>query len=156
NPGEDRVRYHCSQLGRRIQDEQVLRQFRQAEPERFWQLQQELDRRHSKDPRHRVILALKDMRSLDLEPINWGAGNRDQVGAYLVEKLRSYGLLEAWHQKQQRGKRYTTSSHLRLSYEVLELLEGMREMIEETTPYFLPCVEQPLDWPGLHGGGYHT
>src|SRR5690606_18513985 len=32
----------------------------------------------------------------------------------------------------------------------------MREMIEETTPYFLPCVEQPLDWPGLHGGGYHT
>src|SRR5690606_24958300 len=69
NPGEDRVRYHCSQLGRRIQDEQVLRQFRQAEPERFWQLQQELDRRHSKDPRHRVILALKDMRSLDLEPI---------------------------------------------------------------------------------------
>lgn len=156
DPSEDRGRYHAGQLGRRIQDEQVLRQFRQAEPERFWLLQQELDRRHSRDPRHRVILALKDMRSLDLEPINWGGGNRDQVGAFLLEEMRQDGLLEAWHQRVKKGKGYASVTRIRLSWEVLELLDGMREMIEETTPYFLPCVEKPLDWAGIHGGGYHT
>lgn len=156
DPSEDLGRHHASVLGRRIQDEQVLRQFRQAEPERFWLLQQELDRRHSKDPRHRVILARKDMRALDLAPINWGGGNRDQVGAFLLEQLRADGMLEAWHHKVKKGKKFVTTMRIRLSWEVLELLDGMREMIEETTPYFLPCVEKPLDWGGISGGGFHT
>src|SRR5690606_26359332 len=156
NPGEDSARHHCYMVGRRVQDEQVLRQFKQAEPDRFWMLQRELDRRHSKDPRHHMTLALKDMRSLNLEPINWGLGNREQVGAYLIEHLRGLGMLELWHSRKQKHGKTSTHTHLRLSFEVLELLEGLREMIEETTPYFLPCVEQPLDWPGLHGGGFHT
>jgi len=156
NPGEDSARHHCYMVGRRVQDEQVLRQFKQAEPDRFWMLQRELDRRHSKDPRHHMTLALKDMRSLNLEPINWGMGNREQVGAYLIEHLRGLGMLELWHSRKQKHGKTSTQTHLRLSFEVLELLEGLREMIEETTPYFLPCVEPPLDWPGLHGGGFHT
>lgn len=156
DPGEDKLRRHTSALGKLIQDEQVLRQFKNAEPERYWMLQQVLERRQSRDTRHHMILAHKDMRSLDLEPISWGPGNRDQMGAYLIERLRALGMLEAWHHKVKVGKGYRTVPHIRLSWEVLEMLDGMRDMIEETMPYFLPCVERPKDWLGLHGGGFHT
>src|SRR5690606_9308934 len=122
NPGEDSARHHCYMVGRRVQDEQVLRQFKQAEPDRFWMLQRELDSRHSKDPRHHMTLALKDMRSLNLEPINWGLGNREQVGAYLIEHLRGLGMLELWHSRKQKHGKTSTHTHLRLSFEVLELL----------------------------------
>ena len=143
-------------VGKSVQSEQILRQYATMDQEGFYKLQKELKRRQSQNLRHRMTLATMGMRSQDIQPIDWGQGARDQVGAYLVDKLRELDMIEVNACTQAvKGK----TKHLwtvSLTDAMIELISQIREMVEETMPYFMPCIEQPKDWVSVHDGGFHT
>jgi DNA-directed RNA polymerase len=49
-----------------------------------------------------------------------------------------------------------TTIDIRLSEDLLNIISGIKDHIIGTTPYYLPCVEQPKDWVSLSDGGFHT
>lgn len=142
----------CHKIGKNIQSEEILRQYEDLDQEGFYKLQMELQRRHSQDLRHRMTLATMSMRQKDIQPIDWGHGARDQVGAYLIDKLIEMDMVEV--QKQTKGKLQSWS--ISLSENLVSLLDEIRSLIEDTMPYYLPCIEKPMDWVSVHNGGYHT
>lgn len=142
----------CHTIGKSIQSEEILRQYEDMDQEGFYLLQQELQRRHSQDLRHRMTLASKGMRDKGIQPIDWGHGARDQVGAYIIDKMIELDLVDV--QKQNKGKRQSWT--ISLSASLIELLSQIKDIIEETMPYYLPCIEKPHDWKSVHDGGFHT
>lgn len=146
----------CSTIGGLVQAEQAIRQLEGIDPDRAFYLQQELRRRQSVSVRHRNTLVRMEIKELDGTPIDWGAGGRLQVGAWLIERLRGLGMLEMWHRKTKRGAKFYVETQARLTPEVMELIHEIKEVVAETMPYFTPCVEKPYDWVGVHDGGFHT
>lgn len=150
------IRKKAHDLGKLVQDEQVLRQYEAMAPEQAAMLQRLLNKRASSNVRHRMILAKRGMNDLCIDPIDWGPGARDQVGAALINGMRQTGLIELWtHTVLKRGRPHTETA-VGLTPEAMGLLGSMRDLVIENTPYFLPCVEPPRRWNGKHGGGYHT
>ena len=150
----DNARVLMRDVGSAVQGEQVLRQFKHLAPHEYQLTMNELQRKHSKDLRQRLVLAGINLREQDVEPINWSKGGRDQVGAFLLEGLRELGMVEVWHSRNVRAKKMET--HVRLTDELRSILDNLKEMVEETMPFFLPCVEAPMDWVSDNDGGYHT
>jgi DNA-directed RNA polymerase len=38
----------------------------------------------------------------------------------------------------------------------MEVIDSVKDLVEVTTPYHMPFVEQPKDWVAFNDGGYHT
>lgn len=146
----------CSRIGGLVQSELVMRQLANIDQDKAFFLQQELARRQSVSVRQRRTLAIRTIKELDGTPIDWGAGSRLQVGAYLLENLRNYGMIEMWHHKVKKGKGFYVETNVKLTPEVMDLIQEIREVVAESMPFFAPCVEQPLDWNTPHDGGFHT
>lgn len=150
----DNARELMKAIGSAVQGELILRQFQHLAPHEYALMVNELGRKHSKNLRQRLTLAGINLRNKSVAPINWSKGGRDQVGAFLLEGLRSLGMVEVWHSRNMRRKKMET--HCRLTDELRSILDNLKEMVEETMPYFLPCIEPPKDWVDLFDGGYHT
>lgn len=142
----------AGQVGRAIQGELLIQQLKHVSPKDWFYLSQDLDQRQSSDLDHRYRLVRLRILKKQAEPINWGQAGRVQVGAFLIEKLASLGLVDIGSIR--RGKK--TISIVELSADVLDLVGEVMEMTYETMPYFLPCVEKPKDWEDVFTGGYHT
>lgn len=143
-------------IGRAIQSECVLRQYESMDQKSFFLLQQDLQRRHSQNLRHRMTVAGMKMRELGIEPIDWGYGARDQVGAYLMDKMIEMGLLDVHRGVKGVNGKPRKIWTVSLSDEVSGLVDNVRDLVEQTMPYFLPCIEKPMDWVDVHDGGFHT
>lgn len=148
-------------VGKAVQSETVMRQFEDMDQEAFFYLQEELERRQSQDLRHRITLVNRKIRERGQEPIDWGHGSREQVGAYLCEILSVIGMIDIDSSRVNQGKGCGKRSHtikytVTLSDGLTELIEQVRELVEQTTSYYLPCIEPPKDWVSMHDGGYHT
>jgi DNA-directed RNA polymerase len=141
-------------IGHAINGELVLSQIEHENPELYWTLQNDLDRRLSEDERHRITVMQMQAKKAGVEFQRWQIGNRDQVGMYLLEKLSNLGMIELGTlRKTTRGGEYRTVA---LTDQVLATINPLKGYMEVTMPVYGPCVEQPIDWPGLTGGGFHT
>lgn len=142
----------CHSIGKNIQSEEILKQYQDMDQAGYFSLERELKRRHSQSLRHRMTLAKMEMKGKGIQPIDWGHGARDQVGAYLIDQLMALDFLEVHRQSMGKKQSWTIS----LSESTMDLLGEIRGFIEETMPYYLPCIEQPKDWTDVHDGGFHT
>lgn len=145
-------------LGKTIHSELVLAVFAQEAPELFWELYDDLSRRHSKNERHRrlVFSTQAEKAGVDLAACDWGIAGREQVGGYLLESLRQIGMVEIEKFTSARRGRPTVEYSVTLSQEASDMVESITDIVAGTSPARMPCVEQPLDWVSLTAGGYHT
>lgn len=148
----DRMTTVAGQIGRAIQGELLIEQLKDVSPKDWFYLSQDLDERKSSDLDHRYRLVRLRLLKKGTNPIDWGQTGRVQVGAFILEKLASLGLVDIGS-IYKGGKTY---SIVELSAEILDMVGEVMEMAFESMPYFLPCVEKPVDWSDVFTGGYHT
>lgn len=143
-------------VGRSCYHELVLRLFENINPALFYTLTNDLDRRMSKDERHRMTVFKAQASKEGIEFPEWGAAGVTQVGAYLLNGLERLGMVKMVRSQTGTGKRTRAGIEVHLSDDTLSLIDTLKEMTRETMPYFLPCVEQPKDWVAIDDGGFHT
>lgn len=147
-----------SEVGRSVYHEYVLDHFSEINPELFYHLVNDFERRMSNNERHRMTVFKMQAKKAGVHFNEWGSGHRDQVGSYLMEQLSKLGMVDTKsvviphvHKNNIRTKILVT-----LTPECESLIDQIKEFAVESTPYFLPCVEPPRDWTSITDGGFHT
>lgn len=147
-----------AEVGKSVYHEYVLEHFSEIEPELFYHLVNDFERRMSHSERHRMTVFKMQAKKAGVHFTEWSSGDRDQVGAYLMEQLSTLGFVETQqvtiphkHKNNIRTKIIVTLTH-----ESVQLIDQIKGFAIESTPYFLPCVEQPKDWVSVTDGGFHT
>lgn len=145
-------------VGRAAYHEKCLALFSEASPELFYTLVNDLDRRLSKSERHRMTVFKMQAKENGIPFPEWGTGDVTQLGAYLLDQLEQLGMVETskFTPATANKAQLRTTIDIRLSEDLLNIISGIKDHIIGTTPYYLPCVEQPKDWVSLSDGGFHT
>ncbi len=142
-------------LGRTVHRELVLAQIEIENPELYHTLARDLARRMSTDERHRLTVFKMQAKKQGVHFEEWGIGARDQIGLWLLGRLVDLGMVEM-SEPTRRANYKREYRDVILTPSVSATLEQVRGYMAETFPAFGPCVELPLDWHGLTGGGFHT
>jgi DNA-directed RNA polymerase len=145
-------------IGKVVYHELMLSMFSEEAPELFYTLVNDLGRRLSKSERHRLNVFRIKMKEAGIPVPEWGAAGTQQIGAYLLDQLATLGMVDIDKRSMAAAtaKQVRNSINVRLSEDCLDLVSQIKEMVAETTPYYLPCIEQPKDWVSIMDGGYHT
>lgn len=143
-------------IGLRLQREVTLAGFEMTHPDLFWEVTADLDRRHSKSTDHRYNALMGAARNKEVALPMWGAGDREQIGSWMLEALRELGMVEVSHYKEwQRGKLKERMDAV-LSEAAMATVSRISDLVELTMPLHMPCIEPPKPWTALNEGGYHT
>lgn len=145
-------RYIVNSVGRSIYHELLLKLFEHINPALFHALSNDFKSRLSTNERHRMTVFKMKAKENGIEFPEWGVAGVTQVGAYLVNQLECLGMI----QSVRKNHRKRQSIDIELTDDVLALIATVKEMVRETMPYHLPCVEAPRDWVAIDEGGYHT
>lgn len=147
-----------SAVGKAVYHELLLGLFEQADPALFYTLVNDLGRRMSKSERHRMTVFKMQAKEAGIPFPEWGPGGVEQVGSYLLDQLEQLGMVETITSTMtaKRAKDVRTMIDLKLTDTVLDLIAQIKGHVIETTPYYLPCIEQPKDWVAIDDGGFHT
>ncbi len=143
-----------------IHQELVLAQIATANPELYYTLANDFNRKRSKAVKHRMTVYKMQARKAGIDWAEWGVGARDQVGGFLVDCLARLGMIDTDqppvdHTGARRpGK--LAPMEVRLSPTARDLVDRIKDIVAITSPVYGPCVAPPRDWHGLAGGGYHT
>lgn len=145
-------------VGRAVYHELMLSMFSEEAPELFYTLVNDLGRRLSKSERHRINVFRIKMKEAGVPVPEWGAAGTQQIGSYLIDQLAELGMVEVRKISIPAAKSTSVRNTIdvMLSEGCFELVSQIKEMVAETTPYYLPCIEQPKDWVSIMDGGYHT
>ncbi|APL99490.1 RNA polymerase [Aquamicrobium phage P14] len=143
-------------VGASVYHEYCLSVFHEAEPDLFFAITNDLGRRMSKSERHRMTVYKMSAKANGVQFNEWGQGNVDQVGGYLIDCLEQLGMVYTSTGTMKRGRGFQHVINVELSSEVLTIVSRISDRFIETTPYFLPCVEKPKPWVSLDDGGFHT
>ena len=147
-----RCRSVVTDVGKAAYHELLLRLFEDINPALFHTLTNDLDRRHSAQESHRIRTFKEGAKNAGIEFPEWGSAGVTQVGSYLVNQLVELGMIETYYS----SARKRQNIEVRMAPDVNQLIETVREMVRETMPYFLPCIEPPKDWTAIDEGGWHT
>jgi DNA-directed RNA polymerase len=150
------VRVLGRRIGKVLYEEMVLATFEHLEPELFWTVSRDLDRRRSKDIRHRYNTLRHEARGADIELPIWAGEDREQVGMCMVELMRVMGMLDMSLVKSSKYGKWESSYEYELAPDVSDLVSSTREAVALAMPYHQPCIEPPRPWTALNRGGYHT
>jgi DNA-directed RNA polymerase len=147
-----------SDVGKACYHELLLALFESADPALFYTLVNDLGRRMSKSERHKMTVFKMQAKEKGIPFPEWGAGGTQQVGAYLVDQLEQLGMVETMQStvNAKRSKDVRQTIDIRMTDEVLGLIDQIKGHIVETTPYILPCIEPPKPWTSVSEGGFHT
>ncbi|AMW36091.1 DNA dependent RNA polymerase [Xanthomonas phage XAJ24] len=158
--GEGSDRDVLKQVGVNVYHEFLLTQFADAEPTLFYHLMNDMDRKLSVNENHRMTVMKLQAKKNGVEFTEWAQGQRDQVGAYLVDQLAQLGMVDVGvvNESKRLGVRNVARTMVRveLTAEVRSLITQISDFVIEATPFFLPCVEPPKDWTAIDNGGFHT
>jgi DNA-directed RNA polymerase len=95
-------------------------------------------------------VVVRTMENKDDKWNHWSHQMKVAVGYVVIQCLLDCGgIIE---RDGSRGVEY----HLTLSDRTLEWIEQTTDIMEETKPVVLPCIEKPLPWSTPYNGGYHT
>lgn len=142
-------------IGRSIHYELVLSQIADSLPDLHYTLSRDFQRRMSEDEEHRRVVYKVKAAEAGASWVEWDRGSRDVVGVFLLGRLEAIGLIEV-SQPFTAGRGRQAYREVALSVAARGILDASFEFLAETRPDYGPCVEPPLPWPGMVGGGYHT
>lgn len=145
-------------IGKTIHSELLMESFSEIAPELFYTLVNDLSRRLSKSEKHKISVLRLKAKENGVPVPEWGAAAQQQVGAWIMEQLQVLGMIEVDKQvvSAKAAALVRTTISVQMSEDALEYISNIRSIVAETTPYFLPCIEQPRDWVSIMDGGFHT
>lgn len=159
--GKDRptVRKLGNLLGTVVHQELALAAIAEQNPELYHTLAMDFNRRRSRDVRHRMTVFKMQAEKNGILVPDWGRSDREKVGMYLLEALRTLGLVDVepmtYTANGRKVGRMDTPEVL-LSVEAMGVIDRISGIVAVTSPVFGPCVEKPHDWTAVDCGGWHT
>lgn len=141
-------------IGRSIYTELLLQDFDKANPELYYTLARDFQRRMSKSERHRLNAMRHEAKKAGIAVPDWPVGAREQVGMYLLSLLEAYGMVDILPARIINGR--NVPPDVVLTAALLAKLDKIKSYVALTSPIFGPCVEPPRDWTSGTEGGFHT
>ncbi|BAP34919.1 RNA polymerase [Ralstonia phage RSJ5] len=156
--GQQPARSVARLIGKSVQHELALSLFAVDQPDLYWEVVHDLDRRHSKSTSHRYNALISSAKKAEVEVPDWGPAGREQLGLWLLEQLRLLGFVEITllHDKKRFGVGHNSEYVADFTEEARAVMAQVKDLVEVTTPFHLPFIEQPRDWTSFSEGGYHT
>lgn len=148
------VRKLASSIGRAVHAELYLSQFSELAEDLYFIINEDLGRRKAKSAEHRIATFKAQAEAKGFVFTEWGIGNKDQIGCWLIEQMRMLGMIEMDEPKNFVGKRPQLSVYL--SEELAERIASMKHNFSLIRPQYGPCVEPPKPWTSWNEGGWHT
>lgn len=147
-----------AEVGRSVYHEYMLTHFEHVEPELFFTLVNDFDRRQSKNERHKMTVFKQQAKKNNINWNQWSGGDRDQVGAYLLEQLSVLGMVNCRTVTVPNSSKNNirTRIEVTLSDAAAAIVEKISDHMLEVAAYYAPCVEPPRDWVSISDGGFHT
>lgn len=148
------VRRLCSAIGKAIHGELYLSQFSELAEDLYFIISEDLGRRKAKSAEHRLATFKAQAAAKGFVFMEWGPGNKDQVGAWLLQQLVTLGMVEMELPKPGPGRRPPLAVWLHPDLE--ERITKMKHNFSLIRPAYGPCVEPPKPWTSWSEGGWHT
>jgi DNA-directed RNA polymerase len=139
-------------LGQSIYGETLLEKFESIEPDLYFTLVHDFERRMTKSENHRITVFRMQAEKHGIPLPVWSAEDRYAVGTILIYLARDVGLVEITDVR--RGKK--THREYAFPADVAGMLDQVKGFLAGCQPMSLPCVEPPKDWTDANNGGYHT
>lgn len=144
-------------VGVAVYNELVFSMFESANPELYWEIVKDIERRKSSDTRYKYRIIRDSANKRDMKLPDWTTADREQVGLFLIEQLRLLGMVEVERNYiTLSGGRIREKFAIDLTNEALDIIGTVRNMVEVTMPLHLPFIEPPKPWVAFNRGGYHT
>lgn len=140
-------------IGRTVYGETILAKFESINPELYYTLVHDFERRMSKSERHRLTVFKMQAKQNEIALPQWGNAEVMGIGTLLLGVARDLGLVTV-DQVVERGKKKRLLAGLHP--EVMGIVDQITGFIGGASPMVLPCVEPPLPWTTPNEGGYHT
>lgn len=150
------ARHLASSIGTSLHHELVLSLFEEIEPNLFFEVTNDLDRRHSRSERHRYAALMGAARNKGTTLPKWTQADREQLGMWFVETLRELGMIEVIRQHVATLGRHREKLVVMITDSAARLIDNVKELVELSMPMHLPFIEKPMDWTAMDEGGYHT
>lgn len=141
-------------IGQTVYAESYLSKFNELEPDLFFILTQEIERRKTKSISKKLSTFVENARTRGLRFTQWGPGSRDSVGAFVIKRLVDEGMLLMAEPQTRNGP--STFVEVFIHPDVLDLIDNIKDHVSLLSPAFGPCIEPPRDWLGMAGGGWHS
>lgn len=139
-------------LGQAIYGETLLAKFEHVEPDLYFTLVRDFERRMTKSERHRLTVFKMQAEKAGVPLPVWSPEDKLAIGTILLYLARDVGLIEIT--LTQEGKKKERGYEL--TAEVAGMLDHIKGFVAGIQPMSLPCVEPPRDWVTANDGGYHT
>lgn len=140
-------------LGTALYNEWFCTVFDDANPELFYAISNDLNKRQSKSHQHRITVLKNQAKKKGIMWENWSVTQIAQVGEWVMDNLVTVNFIET-HVENVSRTRVTTV--VDLTDEAIQVVEDTKRIISYFRPQRMPFVEKPRDWTGIVGGGYHT
>lgn len=144
--------YVARAIGQSIYGETLLKAFEDVEPELYFTLVRDFERRMTKSERHRLTVFKLQAEKNGVPVPVWTPEDKFAVGTTLVYLARDVGLIEIAETRV--GKKSQRSYQMTAT--VAGMLEQIKGFMAGIQPISLPCVEPPRPWVTPNDGGYHT
>lgn len=139
-------------IGRTVYGETLLAAFEDINPELYFTLVNDFERRMTKDERHRMQVFKASAQKEGVALPHWTTQEVGTVGALLSSLARDIGLINT---ETVRNGRKTTLL-VTLAPDVAGIVEQITDFIAGVSPITLPCIAPPRPWMTANDGGYHT
>lgn len=139
-------------LGQTIYGEVLLAAFEDIEPDLYFTLVKDFERRMTKSERHRLTVFKMQAAKNGIDLPEYSAEDKMATGTMLLYMAQQLGLVVV--EEFREGKKFKRT--MLLDPEVQAILEHVKTSVAGMMPMMLPCVEPPKPWVTPNDGGYHT
>lgn len=139
-------------IGKTVYGESLLTKFEQINPELYYTLVHDFERRMTQSERHRLRVFKMSADKAGIELPYWSTADCMGVGTLLVSLARELGVVQLAEIREKKKKLLLVN----LTPEVAGIVEQVSGFIAGAMPMTLPCVAPPLPWTTPNEGGYHT
>ncbi len=141
------------EVGNSVYGEVLLKHFEDINPELYFTLVKDFERRMTKSERHKLTV-FKDSAAKDGIPLPvWDLAAKADVGKILLGIATDLGLVRIdtlWE------KPTKSTHHILLSDELREIVNQIKGHVAGLMPMIMPCIEPPRPWVAVNDGGYHS
>lgn len=139
-------------IGKTVYGESLLAQFEAINPELYYTLVHDFERRMTKSERHRLRVFKMQADKAGVSLPVWTPAECMSIGTLLLSLARELGVIQIEQIIERRKKVLLVT----LTPEAAGIVEQVSDFVSGASPMTLPCVEPPLPWTTPNQGGYHT
>ncbi|AUV61936.1 RNA polymerase [Pseudomonas phage PollyC] len=140
-------------IGRTVYGECLLKHFDDVNPELYYTLVQDFERRMTKSERHKLAVFQDSARKDGIVLPQWLPKDKADVGQLLIGIAKDMGFIEIVMVRTGLKK---TTNHIKIAPIAGEIVQQIKGFIAGVMPSIMPCVERPRPWVSPNDGGFHT